>query len=116
MKNGQNSIVIRVNNSFKLGATWNWGGIRRQIKIEVANKVRITRHHIEAIPDFHKKKAETLCNVKLQNYSDKVKKLKVIHILSYGNKIIQNEVRNILLDPYSKKEIVLKDNITKAKF
>ena len=53
VKRGQeNVIVVRVDNSFKLGATWNWGGIRRPVWIECLPSVYPESMQITAVPDL----------------------------------------------------------------
>ena len=36
-----NRLVVRAENSFKLGATWNWGGIRRPVTLRTVPRERI---------------------------------------------------------------------------
>lgn len=47
-----NTIALRVNNEFKRGAIWNWGGIRRPVRLEITEAIRIDHQHITAIPDL----------------------------------------------------------------
>lgn len=53
----ENVIVVRVDNSFKLGATWNWGGIRRPVWIECLPGVYPENMQITAVPDLVRRKA-----------------------------------------------------------
>ena len=48
----QNIITVLVNNLFKRGAIWNWGGIRRPVWLEITDPVRLEYQHITAIPDL----------------------------------------------------------------
>ena len=48
-----NTIVLRVDNTFKRGAIWNWGGIRRPVWLEITNEVRLERQQITALPDLN---------------------------------------------------------------
>lgn len=64
IKRGQeNVIALCVDNSFKLGATWNWGGIRRPVWIECLPSVYPEDMQITAIPDLEKQTASV--NVKV---------------------------------------------------
>ena len=47
-----NTISLRVDNRFKRGAIWNWGGIRRPVWLEITDPTRLERQHITAIPDL----------------------------------------------------------------
>lgn len=116
LKEGTNNITIRVNNSFKRGALWNWGGIRRPIRIQVTTPIRLERHHITAVPEIKKKRAETWVDLKLKNHGSEQKKLEVIHTLAHKDSIIGKESRNIVLGPSSEKKIVLVNEIRKAFF
>lgn len=49
-----NYLVLRVDNTFKRGAIWNWGGIRRPVHLEVTDKARLEYQHITAVPDLEK--------------------------------------------------------------
>jgi beta-galactosidase len=47
LKYGQsNTITVSADNSFKVGALWNWGGIRRPVKLLINNSVYIKQNHI----------------------------------------------------------------------
>jgi len=43
---GSNTITVSADNSFKVGALWNWGGIRRPVKLLINNSVYIKQNHI----------------------------------------------------------------------
>lgn len=60
----ENRLVVRVDNSFKVGATWNWGGIRRPVSLRVLPGGRIERMFVTAEPDLARGSAEVV--VKLQ--------------------------------------------------
>ena len=53
-----NRLVVRAENSFKLGATWNWGGIRRPVTLRTVPRERIESVFISAEPDLEKGSAE----------------------------------------------------------
>jgi beta-galactosidase len=43
---GANTITVQCDNTMKLGAIWNWGGIRRPVKMLATNDVYISRQFI----------------------------------------------------------------------
>ena len=47
-----NILVVQVDNTYKLGALWNWGGIRRPVWLVISNQVLIDKLHITAIPNL----------------------------------------------------------------
>lgn len=51
---GNNVLVVKVNNVFKRGAIWNWGGIRRPVWLEITPLTRLERQHITAPPQLSK--------------------------------------------------------------
>ncbi|MET2985608.1 glycoside hydrolase family 2 protein [Aureibaculum conchae] len=57
-----NQITVLVDNTFKRGALWNWGGIRRPVCVEITDKVYLDYQHITATPNIEKGTAKV--NVK----------------------------------------------------
>jgi beta-galactosidase len=49
-----NTVTLSADNSFKVGALWNWGGIRRPVKLLVNNTVYIKQNRItpKVSPDY----------------------------------------------------------------
>lgn len=47
-----NTIALRVDNRFKRGAIWNWGGIRRPVWLEITDPVRLDHQHITSVPNL----------------------------------------------------------------
>ena len=55
IKYGQeNRLTVLVNNVFKRGAMWNWGGIRRPVWLEITPLTRLEYQHIDAVPNLEK--------------------------------------------------------------
>ena len=54
----KNRLVLRVDNSFKLGATWNWGGIRRPVRLRILPRERVDSIRVSAEPDLAHGSAE----------------------------------------------------------
>jgi beta-galactosidase len=57
----ENHITLVVNNVFKRGAIWNWGGIRRPVWLEITNPTRLEYQHITAIPDLKRGYSKCEC-------------------------------------------------------
>lgn len=48
----RNQLTVRADNRLRLGAVWNWGGIRRPVWLEITDRTRIERVKIVAEPDL----------------------------------------------------------------
>ena len=66
-----NTLAVRVNNTFKQGAWWPWGGIIRDVSVLIDPNVRIDRQRIIAIPDLASGKANVNITAVLYNASSK---------------------------------------------
>lgn len=66
----KNTIALRVNNVFKRGAIWNWGGIRRPVWLEITAPARANYQHITAIPDLKNGMASVGGAFEFQNLGD----------------------------------------------
>ena len=49
---GLNQLTVMADNRFRLGAVWNWGGIRRPVWLEITDPARLERLKIAADPDL----------------------------------------------------------------
>lgn len=70
---GENTLTVCADNTFKRGAIWNWGGIRRPVKLSAYDGIRITRQHITPSVNLEKKEAEVGIRVFLENYTSESK-------------------------------------------
>ncbi|MBC7743977.1 MAG: beta galactosidase jelly roll domain-containing protein [Flavobacterium sp.] len=66
-RNGENNIMVCADNTFRLGATWNWGGIRRPVTLLAYDDVRIALQHITPTVDLQKRTANVDVKVYLEN-------------------------------------------------
>ena len=80
-----NTITLRVNNVFKRGAIWNWGGIRRPVHLEVTDRTRIEYQHITATPDLDKGAATINGTFRFKNFNDDAQALQYEWIISREN-------------------------------
>jgi beta-galactosidase len=105
--NGNNVIAVEVDNSNKVGATWNWGGIIRDVTLVKNNNVRIKNQYINAKPDLESGTASINLKVRLENNSSKQKTISIHSVISKKGKIITlnktvaiapNKTMNVLLE------------------
>lgn len=93
----ENRLTVLVNNVFKSGAMWNWGGIRRPVWLEITPKTRIEFQHIDAVPDL--KKGNAALNVKIvsSNITNVPKKVLFnIDIKSNGKVVAKGKVKTTI--------------------
>lgn len=65
-----NYVTVQVDNSKKIGAIWNWGGIRRSVFLSASEGIRLTENHITPLFDYVEKSAEVHFRLKFQNLTD----------------------------------------------
>ena len=63
-----NVFVVSADNTFRRGAIWNWGGIRRPVTLEVTGPLRLVRQHITAEPDLEKGTAQVAVRIFYENH------------------------------------------------
>ncbi len=68
--NGKNVIAVQVDNSAIVGATWNWGGIIRDITLTKNKDVRIDYQYIHAEPNLKTGTAALKLKVRIENNSN----------------------------------------------
>lgn len=89
-KNGKNTVAVCVDNNFRSGAYWSWGGIRRHVDLCIRPKNRIDKIKISAEPDL-KKGTANICIRTMVNVLDDGYSLKYT-ILKDGKKLKQKKV------------------------
>ncbi|WP_298369541.1 glycoside hydrolase family 2 TIM barrel-domain containing protein [uncultured Lutibacter sp.] len=108
--NGSNVIAVEVDNRNKVGATWNWGGIIRDVYLVKNNNVRINNQYIHATPDLENGTAALKLKVKVENNSDKAKSISIKSIISKEGKISElNKTVEVAANKIS--EVVLESNL-----
>jgi beta-galactosidase len=86
--NQENRITVLVNNMFKKGAMWSWGGIRRPVSLEITAPVRMDYQHITAVPDLKKGTAAVKVKLVTTNASANEKTISYVVYLKKNGKII----------------------------
>ncbi len=102
----KNIIAVEVDNAFIVGATWNWGGIIRDVTIKKDKDVRIQHQYIHAEPDLEKGSAAISLKVRFENNSEntrtidvvsKIKGIDDVKLSQKGIKIAANSTKTIFL-------------------
>lgn len=62
-----NILAVCADNSFRRGAIWNWGGIRRPVMLVATDQVRIVQQFISTVIDLEKNTAEIGVRVQFKN-------------------------------------------------
>ncbi|TAD86008.1 MAG: hypothetical protein EAY75_09780 [Bacteroidetes bacterium] len=90
----ENRVTVLVNNIFKRGALWNWGGIRRPVTLEITDPARLEFQHISAIPDLKKGDAKISTKVVCSNLGAAPKNVRIgIKIKRDGKLVVEDFVQ-----------------------
>src|SRR5690606_26086796 len=93
----RNQLTVEIDNTFKLGALWNWGGINRSVRIEATDLQRIAYQHLTAVPDLKKKSAKIDIGVTLENDAEEEVRLDLKYtILNKDGLVKEGWKRNIV--------------------
>ncbi|MBV5349320.1 beta galactosidase jelly roll domain-containing protein [bacterium] len=119
LKSGvKNTLVVCADNTFRSGAYWSWGGIRRPVTLLVNNPVFVKSAHIVAIPDLKKGTASVSLSTILFNKNKRKENVSLDYELSFGGKVIKKGNTTVTLTgdtnqkagfkfPLAKKEVEL---------
>ena len=110
---GDNVIAVQADNSAIVGATWNWGGIIRDVVLTKNKDVRIDYQYIHADPNLKTGSATLKLKVRIENNSAEKRTIKV------SSKILDHAQVGALkgtieIGPNSRKDVHL-ETILKAK-
>ncbi|MEY3420051.1 MAG: hypothetical protein RIR48_331 [Bacteroidota bacterium] len=93
----ENRITVLVNNVFKRGALWNWGGIRRPILLEITQPARLEFQHINAVPDLVSGEAKITTKIICSNSGDVPKSVKIgVQINREGKLVAKNFIETTI--------------------
>ncbi|AWW29605.1 glycoside hydrolase family 2 [Echinicola strongylocentroti] len=104
---GKNVIAVQADNSAIVGATWNWGGIIRDVTLTQANTVRIDHQYMHADPDLQSGTAELTLKVKVENNSNQERSIPVKSSVRSGADELATLSGELLLAPHSTDQITL---------
>ncbi|WP_276501000.1 sugar-binding domain-containing protein [Terrimonas pollutisoli] len=80
-----NSLVVCADNTFRRGAIWNWGGIRRPVTLVVTGPARIVQQMISSQIDLDKKTAAISIKLFVKNTDSNPARLQGEVVLSNKN-------------------------------
>lgn len=103
---GKNVLVVEADNNYLVGATWNWGGIIRDVHLVKSKDVRVKYQYIHAEPDLEKGTANYEVIVRVENNSAEKRELTVNTLIEKG-KVLNNASTKISVEPNSIKEFKL---------
>ncbi|WP_375586512.1 glycoside hydrolase family 2 TIM barrel-domain containing protein [Cyclobacterium xiamenense] len=109
----ENTLTVRADNTFKRGAIWNWGGIRRPVTLTAFDGLRIIRQHITPRVDAGKKEAEVAIRIFFENLNAESTVAEGEVLLSAGNGYRQVLPFSTSISANGEKEIVLTTPIKK---
>lgn len=75
--NGKNILAVQADNSAVVGATWNWGGIIRDVTLTKNKAVRIDHQYIHADPNLESGSADLKLRVKIENNAAETKSITI---------------------------------------
>ncbi len=109
----KNVIAVQADNSAVVGATWNWGGIIRDVALKRERDVRIDYQYIHAEPDLESGKADVSLLVKIENNSNRKRSIQVSSQILDGKEIAKLE-RTLELVPGTQQKWELKTVLDKS--
>ena len=109
---GDNIIAVEADNNFLVGATWNWGGIIRDVYLVKDNDVRIKYQYIHADPILKTGEANLKIKLRIENNSKQIRSIKIKSNILDG-KIIATFDEQIEVQPNTLQEINLETHLTK---
>lgn len=112
-ENGNNTIVVCTDNSFRLGAVWNWGGIRRPVKLIANHSVRMIQQHITSTIDLVKGTAQVSVKVFLQNSDNSERSVQGEVVLTKDNLYKKTLVFSANIPANGQKELTVKTTLSK---
>jgi beta-galactosidase len=71
-----NTVTVLVDNSKKIGAIWNWGGIRRPVHLTASDGIRLIGNYVTPVYDYKKKSATVHYRLKFKNYNPQATAIK----------------------------------------
>lgn len=99
LKSGaSNSLTVCADNTFRSGAYWSWGGIRRPVTLVVNNPVFIKTAHIVSTPDLKNGTASIAISTVLFNGSNAKENVSLDYELIFGGKVIKKGNSTVALN------------------
>ncbi len=112
----ENTITLCADNTFKRGAIWNYGGIRRPVTLSAHDGLRIRHQYITPEIDLDKKLALVNIKVLLENFSATQKKVEGNVLLSANNGYEETLPFSVTIPASGKSEVMVKTTIRRKDF
>ena len=96
-KVGKNSLVVCADNSFRSGAYWSWGGIRRPVQLIINNPVYIASSKIISYPNLENGTADVSVDLQISNDKHSKENLLLEYELSYQGNVIKAGIEKLAL-------------------
>ncbi|MCL1045040.1 beta galactosidase jelly roll domain-containing protein [Shewanella electrodiphila] len=106
-----NVLAVEADNNAIVGATWNWGGIIRDVKLIKNNDARITFQYIHAEPDLIAGDASLSLKVRVENFASRTRVFKFSAKVN-RNGLLASFDHELQLDANSVSEFNLESNLT----
>ncbi|MDJ1504196.1 glycoside hydrolase family 2 TIM barrel-domain containing protein [Xanthocytophaga agilis] len=98
IKPGQRStLVVCADNTFRRGAIWNWGGIRRPVSLIATTPVRIEQMHILPVVELKSATSSVAIKLRLKNDTDQPQSVKCDIVLKDKSGNILKASKNLSL-------------------
>ncbi|MFY0628537.1 MAG: beta galactosidase jelly roll domain-containing protein [Reichenbachiella sp.] len=108
---GNNILAVEANNDYTVGATWNWGGIIRDVTLIKNKNVRVNFQYIHAEPDLEKGTAKYGIKIRIENSSEKQKTLDVEAVI-VDDLPLTSSSKRVVVEALSTKEFQLNGFLT----
>ena len=92
-----NKLVVCADNTFRSGAYWSWGGIRRPVSLIINEPLFIESTHITAIPNLKNGTANISINALIANSISNKGAVELSYEVSFGGKTIKTGKQTVLL-------------------
>ncbi|MEM9983635.1 MAG: glycoside hydrolase family 2 TIM barrel-domain containing protein [Bacteroidota bacterium] len=108
---GPNVIAVEADNNYFVGATWNWGGIIRDVRLIKSKDVRIQHQYIHAEPDLVTGTATYDIQVRVENNSAAQRSLILEAVITKGEQLSTIQ-KKIQLPSHSIQTFELSDSLS----
>lgn len=112
----ENTLTVCADNTFKRGAIWNWGGIRRPVTLRANEGVRVIHQHITPEVDLKKQTANVGIRLFLENHLNHPIMASGHVLLTAGNGFRKTVPFSLGIPAHSKGETVVTTTIDKKDF
>ncbi len=110
---GRNIIVVEADNSFRVGALWNWGGIRRPVTLVASEKIYIVNQYITPIVNLQNHTAKVAVKIMCKNSGTSAARIKGEVTLSAVNGFKKVMPFTALLPSDSSTGVIVETNLSK---